>query len=401
MEQVKELMIKNDLGLNWVCAKIQDFAEVVTGGTPSTTIKEYWDNGNIAWLNSGELNQDVIIECENFITSKGLENSSARLMPKDTVLIALTGATTGVVGYLTFEACANQSVTGILPSNKHHPKFLYYYLKSIRNKVLADSYGGAQKHISQGYVKELQVPLPPLPIQKRIAEILDAADALKRKDQELLKKYDALAQAIFIDMFGDPVKNEKGWVTYSIEEVTSFIDYRGKTPERSEKNEVPLITAKNVKFGYYDFSEKDYVSLDKYNEIMTRGFPKVGDVLFTTEGATLGNVCRIPDLPKFAIGQRLISMSGDKVTTEYLHYILCSDFFQDQVYKYATGSAVKGIRSAVLKKLIIPVPKYDVQLKFTSAIQAIEKQIKNATRSFENSSNIFSTLLQKAFNGEL
>jgi type I restriction enzyme S subunit len=281
------------------------------------------------------------------------------------------------------------------------PKFVFYYLYGNINLLEEGFKGAGLKHISKGFINDLEIPLPPLPIQKRIAEILDAADAIKRKDQALLKKYDELAQAIFIDMFGDPVKNEKGWEVKTIEELTSFIDYRGKTPERSKTEEVPLITAKNVKFGFYDFSEKDFVTLDKYNEIMTRGFPKVGDVLFTTEGATLGNVCRIPDLPKFAIGQRLISMSGDKVTSEYLQYILCSDFFQDQVYKYATGSAVKGIRSAVLKKLIIPVPKYDVQLKFTSAIQSIEIQIRNATKSNEKSKNIFSTLIQKAFNGEL
>lgn len=114
--------------------KIKDFTEVITGGTPSTTKNEYWEKGNIPWLNSGELNQDIVNHSRNYITELGLKNSSTRLMPKDTVLIALTGTTTGKVGYLTFEACANQSVTGILPSKKHLPKYLYYFLNSIRKK---------------------------------------------------------------------------------------------------------------------------------------------------------------------------------------------------------------------------------------------------------------------------
>jgi type I restriction enzyme S subunit len=284
---------------------------------------------------------------------------------------------------------------------KVYPKYVFYYLFGNINLLEEGFKGAGLKHISKGYINEIQIPLPPLATQKRIAEILDAADALRRKDQELLKKYDELAQAIFIDMFGDPVKNEKGWEISKLEEVTSFIDYRGKTPERSEIEEVPLITAKNVKFGFYDFSERDFVTIEKYNEIMTRGFPKVGDVLFTTEGATLGNVCRIPQFQKFAIGQRLISMSGINVTSEYLHYFMCTDFFQEQVYKYATGSAVKGIRSAVLKKLSILVPKIEIQRAFSSAIRSIEKQKENAEISYDNSKSIFSAIIQKAFKGEL
>ena len=166
--------------------KVKNFASVITGGTPSTKNKDFWEGGDIPWLNSGELNQNIVKTTRNYITELGLKNSSARLMPANTVLIALTGATTGVVGFLTFEASANQSVTGILPSNKHFPKYLFYYLKSIRPKVLHDAYGGAQPHISQGYVKELKIPLPPLDQQKKIAAILDAADAYRQKTKTLI-----------------------------------------------------------------------------------------------------------------------------------------------------------------------------------------------------------------------
>ena len=138
---------------------IDSFTSVITGGTPSTSKEEYWNDGNIPWLNSGELQQDIITKSSNFITDLGLKNSSSKLMPKDSILIALTGTTAGKVGYLTFEACANQSVTGILPSNKHIPKYLYYYLYSIRSKVMSDAYGGAQPHISQAYVKKIKIPL--------------------------------------------------------------------------------------------------------------------------------------------------------------------------------------------------------------------------------------------------
>ena len=104
--------------------RIEDFAEVTTGGTPATKVKAYW-NGDIPWLNSGELNRGVIDSSSNFITKQGLSNSATKMMPIDTVLIALTGATTGVTALLKIKACANQSVTGILPSQHHIPKYLY------------------------------------------------------------------------------------------------------------------------------------------------------------------------------------------------------------------------------------------------------------------------------------
>src|ERR1035437_2955968 len=104
--------------------KVSDFAEVITGGTPSTTVKEYWEGGTIPWLNSGELNKKYIYQSKNFITASGLKSSSTRLMPPETVLIALTGATTGLSALTKIEACANQSVTGILPSKNHNSDYL-------------------------------------------------------------------------------------------------------------------------------------------------------------------------------------------------------------------------------------------------------------------------------------
>jgi type I restriction enzyme S subunit len=102
-------------------------------------------------------------------------------------------------------------------------KFLYFYLKSIETQIASQGNGSTFSAITTSVLKELQIPLPPLPIQKRIAEILDTADALRRKDEALLKKYDELAQAIFIDMFGDPVKNEKGWEVKKLGEVCHYI----------------------------------------------------------------------------------------------------------------------------------------------------------------------------------
>ena len=179
--------------------RLGDVADIVTGGTPSTRVADYWNNGTVPWLPSGVCQNCDVRIAENFITKQGLQNSAAKLMPPDTVLIALTGATAGKVGYLTFEACGNQSVTGILPSETIYPRYLFYLLINRRKVTLADCYGGAQPHISQGYVKDIQIRLIPLAEQKRIAAMLDKICELKKNAEARIEKLDTLVKSRFVE----------------------------------------------------------------------------------------------------------------------------------------------------------------------------------------------------------
>ena len=145
------------------------------------------------------------------------------LVKEDDISMVRYGATgfvcTGIEGVIA------NNIFKIEPTIANlNKRFLFFILNSsyIQNFIAGINKGVAMPAISFGTLSEIKIPLPPLPIQKRIAEILDAADALKRKDQELLKKYDELAQAIFIDMFGDPVKNEKGWDVKALNEGNGF-----------------------------------------------------------------------------------------------------------------------------------------------------------------------------------
>lgn len=178
--------------------KIKDFAEVVTGGTPSTNKNEYWENGTIPWIQSGSCRDDVVNNPDKYITELGLKSSSAKIMPKNTVIIALTGATTGKVGLLNIETSANQSVTGILPNKKCIPLYLFYYLISIRNKIISDCYGGAQKHISQGYVKELTIPIPEINEQEKFVNKVSVLTNLINIKQKQIRSFYELIKSQFV-----------------------------------------------------------------------------------------------------------------------------------------------------------------------------------------------------------
>lgn len=170
-----------------------NLTKTTSGGTPKRNEKSYW-GGNIGWLKSGELNDGYITEVEEFITEDGLNKSSAKLFPIGTLLIAMYGATVGRLGILEIETTTNQAVCGILnDKNQFETLYMFYFLKKIREKMLKDSFGGAQPNISQTYIKELEVPLPPLQIQQKVVKYLDEVSNKIEKVKSIQKeKMDSL-----------------------------------------------------------------------------------------------------------------------------------------------------------------------------------------------------------------
>jgi len=159
----------------WEIFKIGDVCKTSSGGTPLKLNNDYYDNGDIPWLVSGEVCQKNILNNKNYITQKGLENSSAKLFPVNTVLVAMYGATAGQVGILRFESATNQAICGILPNKRIIPEFLYYALLFKKSELIAQATGNAQPNISQIKIKNTKIPVPPIEEQKRIVEILDKA----------------------------------------------------------------------------------------------------------------------------------------------------------------------------------------------------------------------------------
>jgi type I restriction enzyme, S subunit len=382
--------------------KIEDFANVITGGTPSTLKNEYWQDGDIPWLNSGELNQDIITFSNNFITAEGLRHSAARLMPPETVLIALTGATTGKIGYLTFEACANQSVTGILPSKRHFPKFLYYYLNSIRNRVLNDAYGGAQSHISQGYVKNLKIPLPPLETQKKIATILDKADDLRQNDRKILEKYDQLAKSVFLEMFGDPIKNTRGLKIARLVDITTKITDGVHAKPNYVEEGVPFISVKDITTGVLEFDKCKFISKEDHQNFTKRCRPEYEDILYTKVGATYGRPALVDKNIDFSIyvSVALIKPKREIINSYFLKEALAHPAIKRQADKAIKGIGVPDLHLNMIKEFVLPLPSLAEQEKYAAIMSKVEFQKKITQESIRKSEDLFQSLLQSAFKGE-
>src|SRR5690606_17049840 len=144
---------------DWERKKIGDVLLTVLGGTPSTTKKEFW-NGNIPWINSGEVNKFRILEGTKFITELGLKKSNTKLLPIGTTVIAITGATLGQISLLEIDTCANQSVVGIVPNEKLSKSFVFLWVKNKINEIILNETGGAQPHINKNDINETEIIIP-------------------------------------------------------------------------------------------------------------------------------------------------------------------------------------------------------------------------------------------------
>ena len=132
---------------NWDIKKVGDVCNTGAGGTPLKAHKDYYENGDIPWLLSGEVAQGAIYNSRHFITQKGFENSSARLFPENTVLVAMYGATAGQVGLLKFKSTTNQAICGIFPNERLIPNFIYYFFINKKDELVKQAVGGAQPNI--------------------------------------------------------------------------------------------------------------------------------------------------------------------------------------------------------------------------------------------------------------
>ncbi len=254
------------------------------------------------------------------------------------------------------------------------PRFILNFCKSkpFIDDMVSQAIGASYPAVSDKIVRSALVPKYSYQEQQHISTVLDKLAGIIDDRRIELQQLDDLIKARFVELFGDYFNchiNEK-----ELDEVCDFIDYRGKTPEKSEEG-IPLITAKNVKDNKFFIDPQEFIPEENYDDVMTRGIPRVNDVLFTTE-APLGNVCRIPDVyEKFCVGQRLITMQPheDILNSEYLEYALASPEFQDKMWQKSSGSTVKGIRSKLLILLTIPVPPMTIQEEFKNFLHQVDK----------------------------
>jgi type I restriction enzyme S subunit len=315
-----------------------------------------------------------------------------------TLAITCRGATCGSVhitdpcSYINGNAMALDHI-----SDKIDIKFLYYYFVHRGFKDVIS--GSAQPQITGEGLSTLEIPLPPLATQKRIAEILDAADALRRKDQELLKKYDELAQAIFIDMFGDPEKNQKGWEVKNLEKITTKLgDGLHGTPDYSIDGDYHFINGNNLEDGTISVNESTK-KVDESEFLKHKKELNENTMLVSING-TIGKAAFYRG-EKIILGKSACYFNVDKkeVALIYLYSLIKSNYFIKYAGGNATGSTIKNVSLKTMREFPVPLPPISYQIKYGERISLIWETIKVINRCEKK--ELFNSLIQKAFKGEL
>ncbi len=415
MEQLMKQMetVKSDGGMHWEMVKLSEVCDVLGGYAFKS---ENFKNEGIPLLRISNIIDGEVSFKEDCVC---VEDSNLSILQrfkviKGDILLALSGATTGKFGVYKLNdfSFLNQRVGLIRAKDKTDPKYLLYYLNILKSQIEQIAQGAAQPNISTNEIGNLQIPLPPLPIQKRIAEILDAADALKRKDQELLKKYDELAQAIFIDMFGDPLKNEKGWEVKKLKEISTKI-HSGNTPKGGSnvyvKEGITFFRSQNVWKNNLVYDDIAFID-NKTHLTMMKSSLNHKDILMTktgrinTENSSLGRAALFlgNDNTANVNGHVYLIRLQNTQVHEFVLHILTTKEYRGLIRDICVGGIDKRqLNKDHIEDFPIIYPPLVTQQKFADLLSFIKKQKQRSEVSAKKSEAIFSTIIQKAFKGEL
>ncbi|MBE0781637.1 restriction endonuclease subunit S, partial [Escherichia coli] len=372
--------------------KIEDFCSTGSGGTPSRAKPEYYEGGDIPWIKSGDLKDSKIYEANEYITAAGLENSSAKIVEKDSILIAMYGATVGRLAILGINAATNQAICNIRPDTTiADMKYLYYFLKSKFSYFVENAVGGAQPNISQGLIKSLEVPLPSLDEQKRIADILDKAAGVCQKREQAIKLADDFLRATFLEIFGDPVKNPKGWKKNKIKkgvlDITSGWSATGENiPCKSD--EFGVLKISSVTSGIFKPEENKMVDSETILASKKLIFPKKGDLLFSRANTRelVAAICMVhQDYDNLFLPDKLwsIKLDHDLLLPEFFLVLIQNEKIRDLLTKQATGTSgsMLNISKNKFEETEIIFPEINVQKYFCNTfrktINLKEKLIKS------------------------
>jgi type I restriction enzyme S subunit len=290
-------------------------------------------------------------------------------------------------------------------SDSLDPGYLFQLLRApyVRRAGALKMKGAAgQRRVPADFFAQLKIPLPPLLEQKRIARILDAADALRAKRRESLAQLDALLQSTFLEMFGDPVTNPKGWSKTPLQEVCEkIVDCPHSTPEWSEAGVICLRTS-NLGKGEWDWSDTRFVTEEDYLERTKRSEIFSNDIILSREG-TVGVMALVEPTMRLCMGQRLVQLRvrTDTMHPAFLLHLLLHELDPDRIGRFMTGSTSKHLNVRDLRSLQVLAPSLKLQNFFSHIAQSINQQKSRLRVHLAKLDALFASLQARAFAGEL
>lgn len=373
---------------DWPTVRLEDCTDIVSGATPSTSEEAYW-GGDILWATPKDLSElegAYISYTPRKITKAGLQSCAATVLPPDSVLFS-SRAPIGHVAINTAPMATNQGFKSFVPNRELvHAKFLYHWLRRHRPYLESLGNGATFKEVSKAIVARIEIPLPPLPEQQRIAEILDKADALRANRRAALAQLDSLTQSIFLDMFGDPATNPKGWPVKRLDAITECLDRLRRPVTESDR--------KPGKVPYYGANgQQGWIDSALFDEPL---------VLVAEDGGHF-------DAPERGVAYRIdgpawvnnhahiLRALPVHVDTEFLHRALRHFNF----LPFISGTTRAKLTQGQLNSVKLFVPPLTLQHEFGERVAGVQRLGEVSASSALQVDSLFATLQHRAFRGEL
>lgn len=384
-------------------AKLGDIATIQSGGTPARSVSEYWNGGTIPWVKISDIKSKHTETTEEKITEAGLENSSAKIFPKGTILYTIF-ATLGETTILDIDAATNQAIVGIrLTSTDVLPDFLYYYLLAQKGYVQKVGRGVAQNNINLKILRDFDVPVFSKEKQLRVIDELNRVSELIELRKQQLTALDNLIKARFVELFGDVLLNPLEWKEQPLESLANIVSgiTKGRKTAETDLLEVPYMAVSNVKNGYIDWTTVKTILATRQEIEQYRLLP---DDILMTEGGDPDKVGRGAIIKKpleNSIHQNHIfrvRLNENKLLpsffAEYLQHQKAKRYFLGCA-KQTTGIASINMRQ--LKALPVLTPPLSLQNEFAAFVEHVDQQKQTVQQSLEKLELMKKALMQEYF----
>ena len=382
----------------WTYKKLGELGTIVTGSTPSTKIKEYYCSNDYCFIKPSDLPAEgyqIIVESENYISSKGYEVS--RKLPKGSVLVSCIGII-GKTAILGMDACTNQQINAIIPNEYVNNKFLAYSILSQRYVLSSVANAPVVPLINKSDFSKVEIPLPPLSTQLSIVSELDKINELIRLKKEQLKDYDNLAQSIFYEMFGDPVVNEKGWDFKKIGEIGTVERGAGISKKDFVEDGLPCIHYGQL-HTILGPTTRHHHSCIPESLLPKYKIAHTNDVIMAITSEDVEGSCKSTAW----LGNYDIVVGSDaailhhKQDGTFLSYYTMTKAFFNEKSKYAKGFKVTHISAKEIENIPVYLPPLALQKDFAKRIEVIEHQKENIKSTIQALETLLASRMQYWF----
>jgi type I restriction enzyme S subunit len=391
-------------------SELGDLVQIIGGGTPSRNNSEFY-GGDIPWVTVKDFGDRLFLwKAQESITEKGLKESATKLVPAGNVIL-VTRMAVGRVAINATDIAINQDLKALICKSDLDSKYLLFFLLSQKDRLESQAGGATVKGITVDAVEELEIPLPPIAEQKRIAAICAKADRLRRTRRYALELSDTYLRSVFLEMFGDPVENFKGWEIIEVSEILSKnrkgtrCGPFGSALKRHEyvDSGIPVWGIDNVNSNQFVETGSLFITSEKYKELENYTV-EYEDILISRAG-TVGRMCIArPEQYPSIFGTNLICVSLDKNKALPDYFTALFSYFSGRIYNLRASSdegAYSFINTNVLQSVKIPLPPLSLQEKFAAIVQKSNRIRAQQREALRQAEHLFQTILHRAFCGEL